>query len=87
MAFWAEMYLEYLSLICGQVLEPLPTIRGFEAFVQLDPASKDQFCAPHKVPIHLEGEVHDELKCLDHWASLCPAHMMAFEMHHQWFGL
>ena len=41
---------------CGQVLESLPTIRGFVASVRLDPSSNDKFCAPRTVPLHLQGE-------------------------------
>ena len=60
------------SDFCGQVLEQLPAIRGFTASVQLDPNTKNKFCAPRSVPVHLENEVRNELKRLELLGVITP---------------
>ena len=57
---------------CGQVSEQLPAIRGFKASIHLDRNTKDRFCSPHTVPVHLELEVRNELQRLESLGIFTP---------------
>ena len=52
--------------------EQLPAIRGFKASVRLDPNTKNKFCAPRTVPVHLELEVRNELRRLEELGVITP---------------
>ena len=56
----------------GQVSEQLPAIRGFKASVHLDRNTKDRFCSPRTVPVHLELEVRSELQRLESLGIITP---------------
>ena len=76
-----------LTDFCGQVSEHLPAIQGFNASVHLDSASKNRVCALRSIPIHLENEVHKELKCLESLGIIMPCSYDSIQNASPWFGL